>query len=201
MSFNGYCVTQEQVPQHLRANRSTLTRWFGRAILNVFGWQVVGSIPNIKRVLIIVAPHTSNWDFVFAMAAVLGLNLRVRWLGKHTIFKPGVVWFMRWLGGIPTNREQPEDIVQYVANLSNREEGVAIGLAPEGTRKKVTRWKTGFLRIAKLLDCPILLITLDFQGKNFVIGDLYQPTGDSEADLTAIKHYYSGFQAKYPNKF
>ena len=136
MSFTGYSVTQEQVPQHLRANRSTLTRWFGRTILNVFGWQVVGSIPDIKRVLIIVAPHTSNWDFVFAMAAVLGLNLRVRWLGKHTIFKPGAVWFMRWLGGIPTNREQPEDIVQYVANLSNSEEGVAIGLAPEGTRKK-----------------------------------------------------------------
>jgi len=132
---------------------------------------------------------------------VLGLNLRVRWLGKHTIFKPGVVWFMRWLGGIPTNREQPEDIVQYVADLSNRENGVAIGLAPEGTRAKVSRWKTGFLRIAKLLDCPILLISLDFQGKQFIIGDLYQPTGDSEADLVVIKEYYSGFQAKYPDKF
>ena len=135
------------------------------------------------------------------MAAVLGLNLRLRWLGKHTIFKPGAVWFMRWLGGIPSNREQPEDIVQYVANLSNREESVAIGLAPEGTRAKVSRWKTGFLRIAKLLDCPILLISLDFQGKYFIIGDLYQPTGDSEADLAAIKSYYSGFQAKYPDKF
>ena len=170
-------------------------------MLTVFGWNVVGTIPDVKRVLIIAAPHTSNWDFVFAMAAVLGLNLRVRWLGKHTIFKPGAVWFMRWLGGIPTNREQPEDIVQYVADLSNREEGVAIGLAPEGTRAKVSRWKTGFLRIAKLLDCPILLISLDFQGKHFIIGDLYQPTGDSEADLAAIKSYYSGFQAKYPDKF
>ena len=201
MPFDGYSVTQEQVPQHLRANRSALTRWFGRTVLTIFGWQVVGSIPSIKRVLIIVAPHTSNWDFVFAMAAVLGLNLRVRWLGKHTIFKPGAVWFMCWLGGIPTNREQPEDIVQYVADLSNREDGVAIGLAPEGTRSKVSRWKTGFLRIAKLLDCPILLISLDFQGKQFIIGDLYHPTGDYETDLIAIKTYYGGFQAKYPEKF
>ena len=201
MPLNGYPVTQEQVPKHLRATRTALTQWFGRAVLTVFGWNVVGTIPDVKRVLIIAAPHTSNWDFVFAMAAVLGLNLRVRWLGKQTLFKPGAVWFMRWLGGIPTNREQPEDIVQYVADLSNREEGVVIGLAPEGTRAKVSRWKTGFLRIAKLLDCPILLISLDFQGKHFIIGDLYQPTGDSEADLAAIKNYYSGFQAKYPDKF
>ena len=201
MPLNGYPVTQEQVPKHLRATRTALTRWFGRAVLTVFGWNVVGTIPDVKRVLIIAAPHTSNWDFVFAMAAVLGLNLRIRWLGKHTLFKPGAVWVMRWLGGIPTNREQPEDIIQYVADLSNREEGVAIGLAPEGTRAKVSRWKTGFLRIAKLLDCPILLISLDFQGKHFIIGDLYQPTGDSEADLAAIKSYYSGFQAKYPDKF
>ena len=100
-----------------------------------------------------------------------------------------------------TNREQPEDIVQYVADLSNREDGVAIGLAPEGTRSKVSRWKTGFLRIAKLLDCPILLISLDFQGKQFIIGDLYHPTGDYETDLIAIKTYYGGFQAKYPEKF
>ena len=201
MPLNGYPVIQEQVPKHLRATRTALTQWFGRAVLTVFGWNVVGTIPDVKRVLIIAAPHTSNWDFVFAMAAVLGLNLRVRWLGKHTLFKPGAVWFMRWLGGIPTNREQHEDIVQYVADLSNREEGVVIGLAPEGTRAKVSRWKTGFLRIAKLLDCPILLISLDFQGKHFIIGDLYQPTGDSEADLAAIKSYYSGFQAKYPDKF
>jgi phosphohistidine phosphatase SixA len=80
MGSSGYSVTQEQVPQHLRANRSALTRWFGRTVLTVFGWHVVGHIPNVKRVLIIAAPHTSNWDFVFAMAAVLGLNLRVRWL-------------------------------------------------------------------------------------------------------------------------
>lgn len=201
MPLNGYPVSQEQVPKHLRGTRNGLTRWFGRAVLTVFGWNVVGTIPDVKRLLIIAAPHTSNWDFVFVMAAVLGLNLRLRWLGKHTIFKPGAVWFMRWLGGIPTNREQPEDIVQYVVDLSNREESVAIGLAPEGTRAKVSRWKTGFLRIAKLLDCPILLISLDFQGKHFIIGDLYQPTGDSEADLAVIKSYYSGFQAKYPDKF
>tara|TARA_B110000259_G_scaffold92886_1_gene107618 strand:- start:81 stop:392 length:312 start_codon:yes stop_codon:yes gene_type:complete len=103
----------------LHGTRNGLTRWFGRAALTVFGCNAVGTIPDVKRLLIIAAPHTSNWDFVFVIAAVLGLNLRLRWLGKHTIFKPGAVWFMRWLGGIPSNREHPEDIVQYVADLSN----------------------------------------------------------------------------------
>ena len=194
-------VSQEQCPAHLRANRSALTRWIGRTFYRSIGWNLEGSLADAERLLVVAAPHTSNWDFVFGITAVLGINARIGWLGKHTIFVPGFGWFMRWLGGILTNREQPEDIVQYVADLSNREEGVAIGLAPEGTRAKVSRWKTGFLRIAKLLDCPILLISLDFQGKHFIIGDLYQPTGDSEADLAAIKSYYSGFQAKYPDKF
>ena len=91
MPNKGYPATQEQVPEHLRGTRGALARCFGRTVLNLFGWRVVGNIPNVKRLLIIAAPHTSNWDFVFAMAAVLGLNLRVRWLGKHTIFKPGGV--------------------------------------------------------------------------------------------------------------
>ena len=136
MPNKGYPATQEQVPEHLRGTRGALARCFGRTVLNLFGWRVVGNIPNVKRLLIIAAPHTSNWDFVFAMAAVLGLNLRVRWLGKHTLFKPGVVWFMRWLGGIPTNREQPEDIVQYVADLSNREDGVAHWSCARGNPRK-----------------------------------------------------------------
>ena len=92
-----------QVPEHLRANRSAFTRWFGKTFLRVFGWRVEGSITNAERVLITAAPHTSNWDAVFGIAAVLGLNVRLHFLGKHSIFVPGLKWFMRWLGGIPVN--------------------------------------------------------------------------------------------------
>ena len=87
-------VSQEQVPHHLRGNRSRLSRWLGRSVLKIMGWRVEGSIPDLKRFILIGAPHTSNWDFVLAMAAILGLNLRMRWMAKHTIFKPGVVWLM-----------------------------------------------------------------------------------------------------------
>ena len=201
MVSRGYPASPEQVPVHLRGNRSAVTRWFRRTVLSVFGWHVQGRIPNVKRLLIIVAPHTSNWDFVFAMAAILGLNLRVRWMGKHTIFKFGVTWFMRWLGGIPTDRGKPEQLVRYVADLSDREDGIAIGMAPEGTRSKVTRWKTGFLRIAKLIDCPILLVGLDFKGKRFVIDNIYLPYGDNEQDIAALTKYYSRYHAKHPEKY
>lgn len=194
-------VSEDQVPLHLRANRSRLSCWFGRSVLRLFGWRVEGEIPNVKRLLIIAAPHTSNWDFVFAMAAILGLNLRIRWLGKHTVFKPGVKWFMDWLGGIPIDRGNPRQLVEHVVGISNRENGVAIGLAPEGTRAKVTQWKSGFLRIAELTDCSIVMVALDFEQRRFVIGDVFQPTGDNQRDIETIKIFYSGFKGKIPENF
>jgi 1-acyl-sn-glycerol-3-phosphate acyltransferase len=194
-------VSQEQVPHHLRGNRSRLSRWLGRSVLKIMGWRVEGSIPDLKRFILIGAPHTSNWDFVLAMAAILGLNLRMRWMAKHTIFKPGVVWFMEWLGGIATDRTNPKTIVDNVARIAKQEKGVIIGLTPEGTRKKVEKWKTGFLRIAKTLDCPILMVGLNFPGKIIFIGDLYHPSGDNDADLVAIKEYYGQFQGRHPARF
>jgi 1-acyl-sn-glycerol-3-phosphate acyltransferase len=200
MSKKPMAVSQEQCPVHLRANRGAFAQWFGRSVLRLFGWRVEGQIPNLKRILIIGAPHTSNWDFVYAMAAILGLNIRLRWLGKHSIFKPGVRWFMDWLGGIPVNRSEPESIVENVTKLVERENGIVIGLAPEGTRKKVTKWKTGFLRIAEATECTIVMIGLDFADKRVVLGDSFEPTGDHEADLAAIMAHYKRYNGKYPDK-
>ena len=201
MSDKPLVVSQQQCPEHLRANRSAFSQWFGRTILKLFGWHVEGQIPNLKRILIIGAPHTSNWDFVYAMATILGLNLRLRWLGKHSIFKPGVRWFMKWLGGIPINRSKPQDIVKNIAKLVEREKGIVIGLAPEGTRNKVEKWKNGFLRIAKKNNCVIQLGALDFANKRIVLGKLFEPTGDNEADIAAIIDYYQQFTGKYPDQF
>jgi 1-acyl-sn-glycerol-3-phosphate acyltransferase len=164
---------KHQVPEHLRANRSAFTRWFGKTFLRVFGWRVEGSITNTERVLITAAPHTSNWDAVLGIAAVLGLNVRLHFLAKHSIFVPGLRWFMRWLGGI----------------------------APEGTRKKAEKWKTGFLRIAEASSCQIQMGALDFENKRIVLGDLYQPTGDNQADIHNIKQWYTQFKGKFPDQF
>ncbi|MDC0088799.1 1-acyl-sn-glycerol-3-phosphate acyltransferase [Porticoccaceae bacterium] len=201
MSSKPVIVSQDMTPVHLRANRSAFAMWFGRTILRVLGWRVEGEIPNLERILIIGAPHTSNWDFVYAMAAILGLNIKLRWLGKHTIFKPGVTWFMEWLGGIPVNRGKPESIVDNVARLVEQDKGIVIGLAPEGTRKKVETWKTGFLRIAEAIDCKIFIIGLDFPGKRIVLDQLFEPTGDYDADIATLQAFYRRYEAKYPDQF
>ena len=189
------------VPQHLRANRSAFTRWFGKAFLRFFGWRVEGSITNAERVLITAAPHTSNWDAVLGIAAVLGLNVRLHFLGKHTIFVPGLRWFMRWLGGIPVNRQNPEGVIEHVNQLVEKHDGLVIVIAPEGTRKKTEKWKTGFLRIAEANNCKIQMAALDFEHKRIVLGDLYQPTGDNKTDIANIKEWYTQFKGKYPDQF
>jgi len=194
-------VSQEQCPAHLRANRSALTRWIGRTFYRSIGWNLEGSLADAERLLVVAAPHTSNWDFVFGITAVLGINARIGWLGKHTIFVPGFGWFMRWLGGIPVNRDKPEAVMSYVDEAVKKDNGLIIVVAPEGTRGKSKKWKSGFLRIAKNNNCTIQLGALDFPNKRIVLGDVFEPTGDNEADIAAIIQYYNQFKGKYPDQF
>ena len=201
MTIKSPILEKHQVPEHLRADRSAFTRWFGKTFLRVFGWRVEGSIADAERVLVTAAPHTSNWDAVFGIAAVLGLNVRLHFLGKHTIFVPGLKWFMRWLGGIPVNRQNPEGVIDHVNQLVSKYEGIVIVIAPEGTRKKAEKWKSGFLRIAEANDCKIQMGALDFKNKRIVLGDLYEPTGDNQADIENIKQWYTQFQGKFPDQF
>ena len=192
---------ENQCPEHLRANRSALTRWFGRTFYGLMGWKLEGNIVKAERVLITAAPHTSNWDAVLGFAATLGINVRLHWLGKHSIFIPGLRWFMRWLGGIPVDRENPESVMGYVDEVVSKHEGVVIIVAPEGTRKKAEKWKTGFLRIAEANDCVIQLGALDFPNKRIVLGKTFKPTGDNQADIESIKEWYKQYEGKFPDQF
>ena len=175
-------------------------KYFYRAWFKLSGWQTTSDLGDGAGVTI-AAPHTSNWDFVFGILVILGINARVRWLGKHTIFKFGVTWFFRWLGGIPVNREQPDEVMGYVDAAVEKDNGLILVMAPEGTRKKVTKWKTGFLRIAKKNKCVIQLGALDFANRRIVLGDVFEPTGDNEADIAAIIEYYSQFTGRHPDQF
>ena len=192
---------EEQTPEHLRSNRSKISQWIGRTVLKSMGWKVAGSIPNEKRILIVAAPHTSNWDFVIGMGALLGLNAKIRWIGKHTLFKPGISWFFRWLGGIPVNRKNPASLIEDVSNMIKKDRGLMIGVAPEGTRKKINRWKTGFLRIAKTTHSKILFISIDAPSKTIQIAStLFTPTEDKENDLEFVKSYFRNFKGINPDQ-
>ena len=187
-------ISESQILERLRGKRSILLRKIARFGINISGWTIKGIVPDEERIVIIAAPHTSNWDFVLAMLAIFGLNIKLRWLGKHSIFKPGFKNFFKWLGGIPVYRDNPSNLIDNVVKIVKREKSIVIAMTPEGTRKKVKRWKTGFLRIAKQTHSKILLISIDAPTKSIEIGKIFNPTGNSEDDLAFIQKYYSSFR-------
>ena len=193
-------ISESQVPERLRGSRSKILRKIARFGINISGWTIKGKVPDEERIVIIAAPHTSNWDFILAMLAIFGLNIKVRWLGKNSIFKPGFKKFFEWLGGIPVYRDNPSSLIENVVNIVKKERSIVIAMTPEGTRKKVKRWKTGFLRIAKQTHSKILLISIDAPTKSIEIGNIFNPTGNSEEDLAFIQKYYSTFRGINPQK-
>ena len=187
-------ISESQIPERLRGSRSRILRKIGRFGINISGWTIKGNVPDEERIVLIAAPHTSNWDFVLAMLAIFGLNIKLRWLGKHSIFKPGFKIFFEWLGGIPVYRDNPSTLIESIVDIVKKEKSIVIAMTPEGTRKKVKRWKTGFLRIAKQTQSKILLISIDATTKSIEIGKIFNPTGDNEEDLAFIQKYYSSFR-------
>ena len=193
-------ISESQIPERLRGSRSKILRIIARFGINISGWTIRGNVPDEERIVIIAAPHTSNWDFILAMLAIFGLNIKVRWLGKHSIFKPGFKKFFEWLGGIPVYRDNPTSLIEKVVNIVKKERSIVIAMTPEGTRKKVKRWKTGFLRISKQTHSKILLISIDAPTKSIEIGKIFNPTGNSDEDLAYIQKYYSTFRGINPQK-
>lgn len=162
------------------------------------GWRIEGVIPDVPKFVIIVAPHTSNWDFVIGVAAKLALGLRVLFLGKDTLFRFPLGIFMRALGGIPVDRDSSHDVVSYVVTQFARRERLILGLAPEGTRKRVERWRTGFYHIAHGAGVPILPVALDWGSHVVRIGAPFTTTGDADADVRALQGRFAGVNGRRP---
>ena len=146
-----------------------------------------------------MAPHTSNWDFALAMLVMLSIGVKASWLAKDTIFRWPVKSLLLALGGVPVNRSAPEGLLQQLARWYEQNERMVIGITPEGTRSKTEKWKSGFLRLAKKVDVPVLLAGLDYKSKTFVLGELYYPGDDTENDMKEIRQYFKRFTGKYPH--
>ena len=187
-----------QIPEQFRASHPILLQKIGKFFLTITGWKFKGDIPRSDRIILVAGPHTSNWDFLLALAFIFGLNLNVFWIGKHTLFKNGFSKIMRKLGGIPVDRASPELLINEVSHIVKRHQGVIIAISPEGTRKKVERLKSGFLRIAKTTNSQILLAGIDFESKLIHLGKLFQPSGNTESDLLNVHNYFRQFKGKRP---
>ena len=173
-----------------------LSRLAGRAILALLGWRIDGGIPDLPRMVIIAAPHTSNWDFIVGIAGKLALELRVTWLGKDSLFRFPIGMFMRALGGMPVDRSAPNAVVNTVVQEFGRRERLIVALAPEGTRKRVERWRTGFYHIAHGASVPIVTVAINWRERALQIGAPFQTTGSLEADLPALRGRFAGVEGR-----
>ena len=197
-------VSNKQIPKAFRAYRPKALQFLGKLVLSIFGWRVKGSISedfSNQKLVVIVAPHTSNWDGIFGVATVAGLDAKITFIGKHTAFRYGLGAFLRYMGGIPVDRSKPGGIIQDAIDQIKKIDGSLIAMSPEGTRSKVKEWKTGFLRIAKELNTNIIPASIDFAKKEILLGKAFVPSGNNEEDIRALKEYYSVFTAKHPEKY
>lgn len=173
----------------------------GAAWLDLAGWTIEGSVPDVKKMVLIAAPHTSNWDLVYALAGAAVLGMPIHWMGKHTLFRGPFGMAFRALGGIPVERKQHHALVQELVDEFARRERFVLLVPPEGTRKAVKYWKSGFYHIARLAGVPIALGVMDYRNKRVGLGPLVWPTGDVKSDMDKIRAFYADKQGLHPTQF
>jgi 1-acyl-sn-glycerol-3-phosphate acyltransferase len=172
-----------------------------KAWLHAAGWTVEGTLPETRKFVLIAAPHTSNWDLVYALAGAYALGISVHWMGKDSLFHGPSGACLRALGGIPVERSAHHAMVVALAREFGQREHFVLLVPPEGTRKAVEYWKSGFYHIAQLAGVPIALGVLDYRTKRVGIGPLVWPSGDVRADMATIRAFYAGKQGKRPANF
>jgi 1-acyl-sn-glycerol-3-phosphate acyltransferase len=170
-------------------------------VLKLFGWRAEGSLADCPKCVVVVAPHTSNWDFPVLMLIKVALRLKVRWMGKHTLFRPPFGWIMRWLGGLPIDRSARHNMVEQAVESFRTHDQLLLAIPPEGTRKRAPYWRSGFYHIALGAQVPIALAYADYRRKVGGIGHVFVPIGDVDADMAIIRDFYSGVVGKRPEQF
>lgn len=183
-----------ELPAAFARRGNAFSRFLGRAVLAAAGWRIEGEFPDRPKLVAIVAPHTSNWDFVIGIAAVFALGLRVRFLGKHTLFHPPLGWLMRWFGGTPVIRESPQGAVAQAVAMIEAEPAVVLGIAPAGTRTPGTPWRSGFYHIAHAARAPIVPVAFDGARRAIRLLAPFETTGDYESDLPRLMALYAGIR-------
>jgi 1-acyl-sn-glycerol-3-phosphate acyltransferase len=173
---------------------------FSTWLLHLFGWTLHPEYPGVDKYVLIVAPHTSNWDFILGVVASRALKLDAHWMGKHTIFRWPLAWYFRAIGGIPVERGQMQNIAQQMADRFVTSDRPILALAPEGTRVKEDHWKTGFYHIARAAKVPIAMAYLDYGKKQVGFGSLFYPGDDIEEVFTRIRAFYKDRRGKYPEQ-
>lgn len=187
-----------QVGASVPRRGSAISRAFGRAVLRLMGWRVTGEIPDLPKFVVAVAPHTSNWDFVVGVATMFALDLKITFIGKHTLFRWPVAGLMRWLGGVPVDRSASHGVVGDTVDAIASVERSVVAIAPEGTRKRVEHFKSGFLHIARGAHVPVVLASLDYAGRCVRFGPMFTPGEDLDAELARVQAFFANVKGRNP---
>ena len=164
----------------------------------ILGWKLVGNFPKyLKKYVVIAAPHTSWQDFPIAILARNYTGEKINFIGKSSLFSGPFGFIFRALGGTPVDRSQSSNMVDAIVQIFENKEEFRLGISPEGTRKKVTHWKTGFYYIAKGANVPIVMATLDFEHKQIKFSEPYDTTDDKEKDFKHFYNFFKGVKGKH----
>jgi 1-acyl-sn-glycerol-3-phosphate acyltransferase len=166
-------------------------------VLTVFGWKRAGQVPRARNMVIIAAPHTTNWDFIFLLATAYSFGISINWLGKDSLFRSPLGPIIRFLGGVPVDRSKRNNLVQSLSAQIEHGSGIALVIPPSGTRRKTEYWKSGFYRIAEAAQIPIVCGYLDYKTKEAGLGLAFLPSHLSR-DMGRIREFYEPITGKYP---
>ena len=171
-----------------------------RGVMKMAGWKIVGEVPDEPKMLLVGAPHTSNWEYIFTLLTVFSLGADIHFVAKRSLFNFPLGGLMRFSGGIPLDRATSEGFVDQMVEVFNERDNFVLAIMPEGTRSReeACRWRSGFYHIAQGARVPMLPVIFDYGRKAMRLGPALRPGGDYESDLADIQSYFAGAQGKHP---
>lgn len=195
--MKGYLPTPAQLPSQMPGLPDGWQRRACRGVLHLGGWSLVGEFPNVPRLVLIAAPHSSWWDGVWGLLIKVAIGADVHFMAKQELFRWPLGGLLRRLGGIAIDRGAAKGLVEQMIDQFHQRERLWLGIAPEGTRKPVKRWKSGFWHIAHDAGVPIFPVAFHYPDKTIQLGPPFSTTDDMEADIAALRAFYAPFKGRH----
>jgi 1-acyl-sn-glycerol-3-phosphate acyltransferase len=172
-------------------------RRFCAGLLRAAGWHLAGELPDVPKLVLIAAPHSSWWDGIWGLLFRSALGADISFMAKRELFMGPLGWLLRRAGGIPIERDSANGVVEQMAARFAASERLWLGITPEGTRKRVDKWKNGFWHIAHAARVPVLPVYFDYPTRTIGLGPLFEPTSELDRDIAALRAFYAPFRGRH----
>lgn len=188
-----------QLPEQMPKFRDRVGRRACRALVKLCGWHLVGDFPDVPKLVLIAAPHSSWWDGIWGLLIKIAVGANIHFMAKQELFIGPQGWMLRRLGGMPIDRRATKGVVEQMVDAFTDKPSLWLALAPEGTRKQVESWKSGFWHIAHQAGVPVFPIAFHYPGKSIHLGPLFELSDDMQADIKRLRQFYAPFKGKHRN--